>query len=88
MTSRLGDGSNGWPEQAPFPRIIVTAAAEDPPEALLKQLSVGGIMVLPIGSTRSDQDLVRIRRTDSGFELKDILPVRFVPMVSGVAGDG
>tara|TARA_B100001123_G_scaffold386831_1_gene461630 strand:+ start:425 stop:1066 length:642 start_codon:yes stop_codon:yes gene_type:complete len=88
VTSRLGDGSNGWPEQAPFPRIIVTAAAEEPPQALLKQLAVGGIMILPIGSTLSNQDLVQIRRTDSGFELAKILPVRFVPMVLGVAGDG
>ena len=85
VTTRLGDGNLGWPEQAPFPRIIVTAAAEEPPPALLEQLEIGGVMVIPLGAPGFSQELVRIRRTEDGFESKDILPVRFVPLVTGVA---
>ena len=85
VTTRLGDGNRGWPEQAPFPRIIVTAAAVEPPPALLEQLEIGGIMVIPLGATGFSQELVRIRHTEAGFESKDILPVRFVPLVTGVA---
>ncbi len=82
VTTRLGDGSRGWPEQAPFDRIIVTAAAHDIPPVLLEQLKVGGIMVLPVGDT--EQDLLRVRRTDSGYDIHSFLAVRFVPLVEGV----
>ena len=85
ITTRLGDGSLGWPEQAPFDRIIVTAAATDMPAALANQLAVGGIMVVPVGSTDGDQTLMRVRRTDDGFDNETAGSVRFVPLVPGVA---
>jgi len=84
ITSRHGDGWAGWPEQAPFDRIILTAAPPDIPTVLLDQLSVGGIMVLPVGTEKRAQRLVRIRRTDSGIVQEDIGAVRFVPMVHGL----
>jgi len=84
ITSRHGDGWAGWPEQAPFDRIILTAAPSDIPTVLLDQLSVGGIMVLPVGTEKRAQRLVRIRRTDSGIVQEDIGAVRFVPMVHGL----
>ncbi len=84
ITTRVGDGSMGWPEQAPFQRIMVTAAAVDVPGVLMDQLSVGGIMVLPIGLDEGDQQLVRVVRTDSGTEMEEMGPIRFVPLVAGV----
>jgi len=85
---RCGDGSVGWPEQAPFDRIILTAAAAERPKILLEQLKVGGIMVLPLGPDRGDQDLIRIRRTEQGFDEEPLAAVRFVPLVAGVAENG
>jgi len=85
VTAMAGDGSLGWPEQAPFERIIVTAAAEDMPPVLLDQLAVGGIMVLPIGADPSDQRLVKVVKTEDGAETTDLGGVRFVPLVAGVA---
>ncbi len=76
---RVGDGYRGWPEAAPFDAIVVTAAPDHIPQALLAQLREGGRMVLPIG--RFEQDLVRIRRTPEGISREVLLPVRFVPMV-------
>ena len=83
ITTRLGDGSKGWPELAPFARIIVTAAAPDMPKSLAEQLDDGGIMVVPVG-TSGDQVLYRITR--QGQELKEerLLDVRFVPLVEGI----
>ncbi len=88
ITTRLGDGARGWPEQAPFPRIIVTAAADEAPSVLLEQLDVGGIMVIPLGADGLHQELIRIRRTETGYESEELLPVRFVPLVGGVAPGG
>jgi protein-L-isoaspartate(D-aspartate) O-methyltransferase len=80
-----GDGSFGLPEQAPFDRILVTAAAEDPPGPLLGQLKEGGIMVLPVGQSDHVQSLIRVRRTATGFDYDELRKVRFVPLVEGVA---
>ncbi len=85
ITAFTSDGSFGLPDQAPFDRIIVTAAAEDPPGPLLGQLKVGGIMVVPVGQSDAVQSLIRVRRTESGFEYEEMRPVRFVPLVEGVA---
>lgn len=84
ITTLLADGSNGWPEQAPFQRIMVTAAAADIPPVLLSQLSIGGVMVIPIGSDENDQHLIRVVRTEEGIETTDLCAVRFVPLVAGM----
>ena len=76
---RAGNGYLGWPEKAPFDRIIVTAAPEEVPPALVEQLKVGGIMAIPVGGGMM-QELRILRRTDQGLDLLDTLPVRFVPM--------
>ena len=81
------DGSLGLPEQAPFDRIIVTAAAEDTPQPLIDQLRAGGIMVLPVGQSNAVQTLIRIVKTEHGLEYTDLGAVRFVPLVEGVAQD-
>ena len=83
VTAKLDDGTRGWPEQAPFDRILVTAAAPKVPETLLNQLGVGGIMVVPVGAEAEDQILVRIRRDDEGFRHELLTGVRFVPLVEG-----
>ncbi len=79
-----GDGSFGLPEHAPFDRILVTAAAEDPPGPLLAQLRVGGIMVLPVGQSDTVQSLIRVTRTEDGFDYDELRAVRFVPLVEGM----
>lgn len=85
ITQMTGDGTKGWPKQAPFERIVVTAAATDIPPTLLEQLAIGGIMVIPVGSDKGEQELQRITRTETGYETEHLLPVRFVPLVEGVA---
>ena len=82
-----GDGSQGLPEQAPFDRILLTAAAEDPPGTLIDQLRVDGIMVLPVEQSHSVQRLIKLVKTASGLEYTDLGAVRFVPLVEGVAQD-
>ncbi|WP_300550867.1 protein-L-isoaspartate(D-aspartate) O-methyltransferase [Roseovarius sp.] len=82
------DGSFGLPDQAPFDRIIVTAAAEDPPGPLLAQLKIGGIMVVPVGQSDAVQRLIRVTRLESGFDYDELRPVRFVPLVEGLGRDG
>ena len=82
-----GDGSLGLPEQAPFDRIIVTAAAEDTPKVLVGQLREGGIMVLPVGQSNAVQTLIKVVKTAAGLEYTDLGAVRFVPLVEGVAQD-
>ena len=86
ITALCGDGTKGWPEQAPFDRIIVTAAhsGESAPAALTEQLGIGGIMVIPMGDDRRSQFVVRFRRTEEGLEREDLWPVRFVPLLPGV----
>lgn len=87
ITALTADGSFGLPEQAPFDRIIVTAAAEDPPGPLLAQLKIGGIMVLPVGQSDAVQSLIRVTRTETGFDYDELRPVRFVPLVEGLGKD-
>lgn len=86
ITTICGDGMLGWKEQEPFDRIIVTAAAgEEPPEALLDQLSIGGIMVIPMGRDKSSQHVYRITRYEDGFDCERLMPVRFVPLLPNIA---
>ena len=87
ITTIAADGSFGLPEQAPFDRIIVTAAAEDPPSPLLAQLKTGGIMVLPVGQSDAVQSLIKVTRTDRGFDYEELRPVRFVPLVEGLGSE-
>lgn len=87
ITAFTADGSHGLPEQAPFDRIIVTAAAEDPPGPLLAQLRIGGIMVLPVGQSDTVQSLIRVRRSEDGFDYEELRPVRFVPLTEGIGRD-
>jgi protein-L-isoaspartate(D-aspartate) O-methyltransferase len=76
---RVGNGYLGWPEHAPFDRIIVTAAPPEVPPALVAQLKVGGLMAIPVGE--GEQELRILRRTPTGLETLQTLPVRFVPMI-------
>ena len=88
ITAMTADGSFGLAEQAPFDRIIVTAAAEDPPGPLLAQLKIGGIMVVPVGQSDAVQTLIRVRKSDTGLQYDEIRPVRFVPLLEGLGKDG
>jgi protein-L-isoaspartate(D-aspartate) O-methyltransferase len=81
VTTRHGDGSRGWPELAPFERIIVTAAARQPPAELIDQLGVGGVLVIPLGRNSGEQTLMRISRNETGFDEEMLCPVRFVPLI-------
>lgn len=87
VTTALSDGCFGLPEQAPFDRILVTAAAEDPPTPLMQQLRVGGIMVVPVGQSDAVQQLIRVTRTEAGYDYEELRPVRFVPLVEGLGSD-
>ena len=87
ITVFTADGSHGLPEQAPFDRILVTAAAEDPPGPLMAQLRVGGIMVLPVGQSDAVQTLIRVTRHEGGFDYDELRPVRFVPLLEGLGED-
>ncbi|SMX27981.1 Protein-L-isoaspartate O-methyltransferase [Pelagimonas phthalicica] len=87
ITAFTADGSFGLPDQAPFDRIIVTAAAEDPPGPLLAQLKIGGIMVVPVGQSDAVQSLIRVTRHEDGFDYDELRPVRFVPLVEGLGKD-
>ncbi len=87
VTVIADDGSRGLPEQAPFDRILLTAAAEDPPSSLLAQLKIGGIMVLPVGQSDTMQHIIKIVKTESGLEYSELNSVRFVPLLEGVAED-
>ena len=84
VTVRTGDGTQGWPEQAPFDRIVLSAAAEDAPSTLLEQLRPGGIMVLPVGQSDEVQQLIRIEKTENGLEYRELSQVLFVPLIAGL----
>jgi protein-L-isoaspartate(D-aspartate) O-methyltransferase len=76
---RAGDGYAGWPEHAPFDRIMVTAAPEEIPGPLLEQLGPGGRLVIPVGAQRGEQWMTVVDKTDSGVVERRSIPVRFVP---------
>jgi len=87
VTIRAGDGTRGWPEQAPFDKILVSAAADDTPALLLEQLRTGGIMVLPVGQTDEVQQLIKIEKTENGPRYSELCDVLFVPLVEGLPED-
>ncbi|ABD53984.1 protein-L-isoaspartate(D-aspartate) O-methyltransferase [Jannaschia sp. CCS1] len=87
ITVLTRDGSFGLPDQGPFDRILITAAAEDPPGPLLQQLKVGGVMVVPVGQSDTVQSLIKVTRLETGFDYDELMPVRFVPLVEGTARD-
>ena len=82
ISFRLGDGSKGWPEAAPFDRIILTCGCDQIPDILLQQLKIGGIMVAPEGQGKSQQ-LVVVTRHETGFKRVMLMPVTFVPLIEG-----
>jgi protein-L-isoaspartate(D-aspartate) O-methyltransferase len=90
IATRLGDGFQGWPEQAPFDRILFTAAVEAVPDVVVEQLKVGGILVAPIGKPAGpdlesfSQLLTKMIRTETGLKKEALIPVVFVPMLPGV----
>ncbi|HEY1258590.1 MAG TPA: protein-L-isoaspartate(D-aspartate) O-methyltransferase [Stellaceae bacterium] len=86
IVCRVGDGYRGWPEQLPYDRVIVTAAAPDIPAALVDGLAPGGVLVVPVGDEHRDQTLLRIRRDESGVQTEELGRVRFVPLVAGLPG--
>ncbi|MBM3515502.1 MAG: protein-L-isoaspartate(D-aspartate) O-methyltransferase [Alphaproteobacteria bacterium] len=90
VTAMVGDGYKGWPAQAPFDRIICTAASRVTPSELVAQLSdEGGIMVLPVGDPAGlHQEVIRVRKDGKKFHSERMFPVRFVPMVQGVPDVG
>jgi len=85
VTVRVGDGLAGAPEEAPFDRIMITAAAEEIPEGLLDQLADDGKMVLPLGPRGGAQHIVKLSRTADGLGRQDLIAVRFVPLLPGQA---
>lgn len=88
VQTRIGDGSNGWPEEAPFDAILVTAASPYLPEALINQLAIGGKLVIPIETPGEDgEELVVVTRTTNGMSKKRLGPVRFVPLTGSVRED-
>ena len=93
IATRIGDGFQGWPEQAPFDRILLTAAVEAVPDVVVDQLKVGGILVAPIGKDPGpdlesfSQLLTKMIRTETGLKKEALIPVVFVPMLPGVPQD-
>jgi len=85
VTVHCGDGTRGWPEQAAFPRILVTAAAPEMPAKLADQLEEGGLMVVPIGLNVTDQWIYTVRRENGAFVERRVMQVRFVPLVADPA---
>ncbi len=81
IKTMLGDGSQGWDSESPFDGILVAAAAKQVPEQLLKQLAVGGTILIPVGKLHSNQQLIKIKRTQTKLTTEALYPVRFVPLV-------
>jgi len=84
IVTRIGDGSKGWPEQAPFDRVILTASAPERPDVILEQLKLGGIAIAPVDRD-ARQVLVRYEKTEDGIVETDLMTVRFVPLIKGEA---
>jgi protein-L-isoaspartate(D-aspartate) O-methyltransferase len=84
ITAKVGDGYQGWTEQAPFQRIIVTAAPAEVPGSLVDQLGEGGVMVIPLARPGREQEVVRLTRGPQGLSEEHLTTVRFVPMVHGL----
>ena len=82
ITYRHADGAKGWPEAAPFDRIIITCQVAEIPPVLLDQLKIGGILLAPVGPS-GKEELVRVKRESDEFKHEKLIPVRFVPMLSG-----
>jgi protein-L-isoaspartate(D-aspartate) O-methyltransferase len=79
---RCGDGTLGWPEEAPFDGIVVAAGGPDVPDTLKHQLKTGGRLVIPVGRSKAYQELIRVTRVaEEDFQTEDLVPVRFVPLV-------
>ncbi len=87
ITTLFGNGLKGWLEQAPFDRIMVTAASENIPEKLLEQLKDGGVMIIPIGAQGEIQYIIRITRQGDEYVEQNLLPVKFVPLLPGIVHD-
>lgn len=85
ITTLVGDGIKGWPEQAPFDRIVVTASGEAVPEALFRQVRLGGMLIMPVGPSDGAQKLMRYQRGEEGFTAQELADVRFVPLIPGKA---
>jgi protein-L-isoaspartate(D-aspartate) O-methyltransferase len=83
IVPRVGDGGKGWPEAAPFDRIIVTAASPQVPATLLEQMAVGGIMIIPVGDPAGEQVLLKVDKQEDGYSSQQMMRVRFVPLISG-----
>ena len=83
VSIRVGDGSRGWPEHAPFDKILVTAAAKRPPERLLEQLKPGGRMVIPIGPAEAQRLTLLMKDFEGRIELREVIPVRFTQLETG-----
>ncbi|HEY1300516.1 MAG TPA: protein-L-isoaspartate(D-aspartate) O-methyltransferase [Stellaceae bacterium] len=84
IVCRVGDGSRGWPEQLPYDRVLVTAAAPDIPGRLVDGLAPGGVLVVPVGDEHRNQQLLRIRRDAEAVSTEELGWVRFVPLVAGL----
>ncbi len=84
-TLQIGDGLKGWPEVAPFDRIILTAWIKHQPTELAQQLKAGGILIMPFGESPDSQRVVKLERTKDGLNQTELIPVRFVPALEGVA---
>jgi protein-L-isoaspartate(D-aspartate) O-methyltransferase len=87
ISYRCDDGTNGWEVYAPFDAILVAAGGPTIPEPLVKQLEIGGRMVIPIGSDQKSQTLVRVTRTENGFDTEDCGPCAFVPLIGKFGWD-
>jgi protein-L-isoaspartate(D-aspartate) O-methyltransferase len=81
ISYRCDDGTNGWPVYAPFDAILVAAGGPEIPEPLVQQLEIGGRMVIPVGENQKSQTLMRVTRTEKGYEAADCGPCAFVPLI-------